>query len=49
MDDDAGCEHVWRLAGAQLGVGVVTTTEYCCELCPALLLVGPGDVHPATA
>lgn len=49
-DDDSDCpEHVWRFAGAQLGPGAVTTTEYVCERCPAVLLVGPGGTHPPTA
>ncbi len=36
--------HMWRLRGVSLDEGA--WSEYECDLCGVLLLVGPGEVHP---
>jgi hypothetical protein len=48
VDDDADCvEHVWRLAGVTLADDG-GHSDYVCERCPAVLVVPPDGVHPAT-
>lgn len=50
MSDD-GHEHVhmWRLQGVTLEERDGAYSEYGCELCDSLLLVGPGKPHPDEA
>jgi hypothetical protein len=47
--DEAGPEHLWRLAGVELDVERGATSVYECERCPATIVVWPGEEPPGTA
>lgn len=44
---DPDDEHMWRVTSVSFD-DFGTTTEFICQLCMEVLVVGPGEAYPPT-